>query len=351
MLLVAALAFGTLAWGCQSAPTLPRPRPEPSARLTEPRSLCVRPDPTEPCLRANEVEAWLQDPDLEILDVDDTPAGIQGTEVLTLRAPSDDGPVVFRAKWRTRGGDDTRRELAAYVIQKMFLAPHEYVVPPSSGHCFALGHYRERVDPEAEPSFPGVECVFGILQLWLEDVQTMPEAEEAGWFDWDEDGLYDPHLWEESRIYRDSLAHVNILAYLIGHSDTHWAQFLIAEDPTAPVVYSVDNNMAFGANENSDLEAHDWSQIKVPALPRESVERLRAMVDRLDRLAILEQHARSDGTLVEESPSPPAGPQDRGYDWVDGKVKVRLVQPELHGLRVRLLRLLDLVDRGEIPLY
>lgn len=352
---MAALTTVALGCGAWSDPSLPRPPPEPADRLTEPSALCVHPEADELCLRADEVEGWLKDPELEILGVDDTPAGIQGAKVLTLRAPTDRGPAVFRAKWRSYGSEGgyhfTRRELAAYVIQKMFLEPHDYVVPPSSGRCFPIGEYRERVDREAEPSFPGAECVYGVLQYWLENVQTMVEAEDAGWFDWDDGGIYDEDLWNSSRLYRDSLAHVNLLAYLIDHADTHWAQFLIVEDPAVPVVYSVDNSLAFGADHNSDLGAHDWSHIKSPALPREAIERLRAMGDELERLQILEQLAGRGDVLAVEPPSPPAGPPDRGFSWVDGKVKVRLLRSELLGLRVRLDRLLRRIDRGELQLY
>ena len=350
-----ALALAALAalGGCShSGPKLPRPRPEPAAQLTEPSALCVRPQPAAPCLRAEQVEGWLQNPELEILGVADSPAGSEGALVLTLRVAGDAGTSVFRAKWRTGGYNGTRRELAASVVQTMFLAPHEYVIPPASGHCFALGSYRERVDPEAEPSFPGAQCVYGILQYWLENAQTMPEAEEAGWFDWSHGAVFDAALWERDRIYRDSLARVNLLAYLIHHADTHWEQFLIAKDPTTPTVYSVDNSLSFGATPNPGLRLHDWSRIKVPALPRSAVERLRPMGASLSRLENLEQYARrSDGMLVRETPSPPAGPEDRGYAWVDGKLEVRLEEREIDGLRVRLAQLLERIDGGEIPLY
>ncbi|MAQ19733.1 MAG: hypothetical protein CMN30_33640 [Sandaracinus sp.] len=344
--------LSVLALGCRSGPELPRARPEPAARLTEPSVLCLEQQPRGPCLPAARVEGWLEDPALTIVGVHEAPAGEQGAKVFTLQVPSEAGPIVFRAKWRTGGYNGTRRELGAHVVQTMFLEPHEYVVPPASGHCFELAHYRRWVDPEAEPTFPGIRCVHGVLQYWLENAQTLPEAEEAGWFNWSEGALFDAALWERDRTYRDSLAHVNLLSHLIDHADTHWAQFLIVADPATPRVYGVDNSLSFGARQNPGLRLHDWSRIKVPALPGATIERLRSLGDRLDRLSVLEQFARrDDGVLVEEEARPPAAPGDRGYYFVEGKLKARLEQAEIDGLRARLEALLARVDGGEIELY
>jgi hypothetical protein len=38
-------------------------------------------------------------------------------------------------------------------VEKLFLEPHEYVVPPTTGHRFALEHYRGALDRDATPSF------------------------------------------------------------------------------------------------------------------------------------------------------------------------------------------------------
>ena len=67
------------------------------------------------------MEDWLASADLEILDADRTPSGVQGARVLRLRRG--DGGEVFRAKWRahstTTSRNSPRRELAAYAVQKL----------------------------------------------------------------------------------------------------------------------------------------------------------------------------------------------------------------------------------------
>src|SRR5688572_15610052 len=243
-------AMALLPLACAPTAKLDRPPPRPAAPLTQPTRLCVTESPHRPCRDALEVEGWLARADLEIAGVDLTPAGIQGAQVLTLRVPGPP-PVVFRAKWRAHATTDIknspRRELAAHAVQKLFLASSEWVVPPSAPHCFALDTYRAAVDPRAQPTFPQARCVYGVLQYWLENVQTLPDAETAGWFDFSGDGILDDDLFDSSRIYRDAIASVNLVTYLIGHADSHWKQFLISKDRDLPITYSVDNSMSFGA--------------------------------------------------------------------------------------------------------
>src|SRR5688572_23404981 len=143
---------------------------------TRPARLCRTKALLERCRTAEEVESWLTHPDLEIIGWTATPSGLQGAKVLTLRAPGM-LPVVFRAKWRasstTSARNSPRRELAAYAVQKLFLEPHEYVVPPTAPHCFPIDEYRKKINPRAKPTWRDVPCVYGILSYWLEDVEDL----------------------------------------------------------------------------------------------------------------------------------------------------------------------------------
>lgn len=342
--------------GCHAGASSPAPSaPEAAASLSAPARLCVSARPTRPCFSADEVEGWLRDPALRILAVGDTPTGVQGARVFTLAAPTATGEVVFRAKWRpyssTTWANQPRRELAAYAVQKLFLDPHEYVVPPTAGHCFPLRDYRAAVDAAAQPSHDSLSCVFGFLSYWLENVQPLEEAEHTDWFDADAN-LYDPDLFEEHPIYRRRVADVNLLTYLIRHADTHLRQFLIGTDPRLPVVYSVDNSMAFGVEKNSDLSYHDWSELKVPALAARSIDRLRAVTDAdLARLALLEEYRRDErGVLVPIHPAPPLGNPALGLRWREGEFQVGLSADEIAALTGRLHALLARVEWEQVPL-
>ncbi len=344
----------TVACSPGSEGLLDRPQPRPAIALTAPAGLCTEPIPTVDCNRAYDVETWLRDPDLRIVGSDRTPAGKQGAIVLTLSLPRTGRPLIFRAKWRAESTRTSlnvpRRELAAYAVQKLFLQPHEYVVPPAAGHCFPLADYRARIDARARPTFSGTNCVFGILSYWLEDVQTLPDAERAGWFDWEAD-LLDDDLFETNASYRASASDLNLLTFLIDHADSHWKQFLISKDPRRVRVYSVDNSMSFGAAKNPRLRNH-WSEIKVPALPRDKVQRLLSLrPETLAALSLLEQYEGRDGRLVAVTPREPAGSDDRGFRWVDGALKVGLTRQELAHLRGRISILAHVVETDAVPLF
>ncbi len=339
--------------GCGAADGPSRPPPVPAAPLTLPKVLCgTVPSgaPARPCRPADQVERWLASPDLEILGVANTPAGIQGARVLTLRVP---GPpeVVFRAKWRSfatlTSKNDPRRELVAFAIQKLYLEPDEYVVPPTAAHCFPLDVYRARVYPAARASFRDVPCVLGFLSYWLEDVAGLKQARREGWFRSHDDAL-DDDLFADNPLYRESVADMNLLTYLIDHADTHTAQFVIRRDPKAPAVYSVDNSMSFGVKKNTRVRV-DWSEIQVPALSRRAIERLRAAD--LDRLSSIdESRLAGRGRLVPVAPKKRRA-EPAGVRWIQGRLVVGMTVDEIAMLRQRVTRLLHAIDRGEVKLF
>lgn len=328
--------------------------PEPAAPLTMPDQLCRAGARGRPCRQVSEVESWLADPALEILGVAPPPAGIQGAVVLTLRVPRL-MPIVFRAKWRahstTSARNSPRRELAAYQVQKLFLEPEEYVVPPSAPHCFPLAAYREQVDPHATATFRQVECVYGILSYWLEDVEPLADAREAGWFHGQYRHAFDPDLFARSPIYRDSISRVNLLTYVIGHADSHAKNFVITDDASAPVVYSVDNSLSLGLKKNAKLDPrHDWSTLKVPALPRRAIDRLRDNLALVDRLAAVAELEPRGDAMVPLEPRPVA-PDGDGLTWHDGRLRVGLSVAEIGDVKVRIALLLQKIDRGQVRLY
>lgn len=347
-------SFALIAWlavGCGASEEPRRPPPRPSAALTLPKVLCVaNPGPARPCRPADQVERWLTSPDLEILGSANTPSGIQGAKVLTLRIP---GPpeVVLRAKWRAQSTwtskNDPRRELVAYAIQKLYLEPREYVVPPTAAHCFPLAMYRSRVMPAAQASFREVPCVLGYLSYWLEDVVGIIEAGDQGWFGSDDDAL-DDDLFEDNLPYRESVADMNLLTYLIDHADTHRGQFVIRHDPQAPAVYSIDNSMAFGVKRNTRVRV-DWAKIQVPALSRRATDRLReAPIEPLSSIAELE--LRGGGKLVPVAPGQRAA-EPAGIRWVDGRLVIGMTVDELEMLRTRINQLFASIDSSELKLF
>jgi len=333
--------------GCHAS----APLAAPAAPLTEPQILCTDAEPAVECNRAEQVEAWLRDPRLVILGSAAT-GGTQGARLLTVAVPRAEGRTVLRVRWRPLSSEsltnDPRKELGAYAVEKLFLAPHEYVVPPTTGHCFALEHYRAAVDRHATPSFDqqAVRCVFGILSYWLENVIDPKGARKAGL--WAEDDILDEKMFERNARYGKSVADLNLLTYLIHHGDSHDQQFLITKDRLRPHVYSVDNSIAFRSIKNPMLLfRNDWSNIRVPAVSRSSIARLQSLGEQpWDRLAVIEQYRARGVDLVPEAPGTVAGPRDAGLRWAGADLQVGLTDAEIRGVRDRLLQLIrDIEDR------
>jgi len=333
--------------GCHAS----TPLAAPAAPLTEPQILCTDAEPAVECNRAEQVEAWLRDPRLMILGSSAT-GGTQGAKILTVAVPRAEGRTVFRARWRPLSSEsltnDPRKELGAYAVQKLFLEPHEYVVPPTTGHCFALEPYRRTVDRQAARSFEdhAGRCVFGILSYWLENVADPKGARKAGL--WSADDILDEKLFEQNVGYGKSVADLNLFTYLIHHGDSHDQQFLITKDRLRPHVYSVDNSIAFRSIKNPMLLfRRDWSNIQVPAVSRRSIARLQGLGEQpWERLAVIEQYRERGGDLVPEAPGTVAGPRDAGLRWAGAGLQVGLTDAEIRGVRDRLLQLIrDIEDR------
>lgn len=327
--------------------------PEPAAPLTPPTRLCTELHPAEPCRAPDVVEAALRDPALVVLGAAETPQGRQGARVLTLAVPTASGRFVFRAKWRAQSTlstlSDPRRELGAYAVQRLFLEPHAYVVPPSAGHCFALAAYRRTVDPQARATFPGVECVFGVLSYWLEHAHSLDDAEDAGLLV-DDQRAFDAALFRRTPSYRESAADLNVLTFLIEHGDSHPAQFVMGGRVDAPRLYMVDNSLSFGSFRNPSV-VEDWSRWLVPSIRRATWERLRrSTAAELSALAVIEQYEIRGGLLVHTAPGVALKP-DTGLRWAGRKLQVGLDAREIARVTRRLRALSSSVADGKLTTF
>ncbi len=336
--------------GCAS-----RKPPVPASPLTPPTELCTQPAPPGTCRTSAEIVAWLRYPDLRILGVADPPRGKQGAKVLTLAVPGPQGPVVFRAKWRAETtaspANVPRHELAAYAVQRLFLDPDEYVVPPAAAHCFELEEYRTRVSAKERPWSPGYNCVFGYLSYWLEDAVPIKEARDEGWFR-PEQGPLDSQLFASNAVYRQAVSSLNLLLFLIDQGDRHGGQFLVHRDRRRPVVYGVDNSMAFGSGTNPRLDRFtDWSRIQVP-MAQGKLARLAAWRPAdVAALGVIEQSVYRDGRLWPVPVETAAVLTDApGRRWGD-VLQIGLTRAEIDQLWTRSRVLLRNVARGLVPTY
>jgi hypothetical protein len=281
---------------------------------------------------------------VELLGATDTPSGMQGAKVLTLRSAWRGAAVVFRAKWRLQSSEDLvnepRKELAAYAVQKLFLDDEQMVVPPTAPHCFPLAEYR-RFDREAAPSFHGIDCVLGFASYWLESAETVSSARKHGLLP-EGSGIMDHQLFEQDPSYSTSVAHSNLLTYLINHGDAHAEQFLLERTPRGLRAYVVDNSIAFLSAKNPMLVfRQDWSHIQVPRLPRRAIERLSKLTHedfgRLGTVVELERNARQLRNVSGAVPSPSDGST---MSWNGSRLRIGLTTAEIALVESRVHELL-----------
>ncbi len=311
-----------------SSPVVPVPAPSASWALPPP-----------------ELETLMREERFEVVSRERAPRGMTGPRKLEVYYPKAD--LELRIKWKPlpQGARETlnnapRKELAAYEVQKLFLDPSDYVVPTTVLVSLPFDEYDFRAS--IEPTIEGTNSVLGIAAYWLRNVEPVRDLLDEERF------LADP-------IYAYNVANLNVLTYLIGHRDNHFGNFLLSTDEADPRLYSVDNGVAFDSklyNFFLVLAYEQWNVIRVPALSRRTVERLRGVtradLDRaLGRLADLEVDADGHVRVVSPDPSVEAE-MDRPSE---ATLRLGLTSRQIDKLEGRIRKLLQRVDAGEIPLF
>lgn len=285
------------------------------------------------------IEARLAD-DFEVLSMQES-RGIEDERTMHAVVSFEDGTVML-AKWAPapRGGDAfnnrPRYETAAYELQKLFLEPDEYVVPPTLIRAFPIEWARELQD-DLRPTFRDTRSVIVALQYWLVNVT----AEDF----WDRD------RFEADSTYARHFGNFNIFTYLIRHKDSNEGNFLISRSREDPRVFAVDNGLALESAE-SDRGTY-WRWLRVDRLPAGTIDRLRTLArEDLDRrLETLAQFRVEPTGLLTPEPVGPAIDPDRGVRQADGVIQFGLTRREIRGIWGRIEDLLEDVDDGDIEVF
>jgi len=261
---------------------------------------------------------------------------------ITLKAEiSFSGNAPYRVKLRRAepGAEDfnnrPRYDLAAYELQKLFLEPAEYVVPPTALRMMPVAELLPYAR-EARPTFRGADEALVVLQYWLQEVKVVADA-------------YDAALFAADPGYARHIGQLNVLTYLIEHGDANLGNFLASRVEQAPRVFSVDNGVAFAYNESDRSDA--WKYLRVPSLPADTVARLRSLTrdDLQQRLGVLTQWRLEGGRWIAETPGENLAPQ-RGVRQKDGVVQLGLTKSEVAQVDRRRLQLLQRVDEHRVGL-
>ncbi|MGQ0586389.1 MAG: hypothetical protein ACT4PK_04205 [Gammaproteobacteria bacterium] len=226
-----------------------------------------------------------------------------------------------------------RYDLAAYELQKLFLDPDEYVVPPTALRTVPVSELRPYA-PAAQPTFEGSDEVFVVLQYWLHEVKVIED-------------VYDAERFDADFPYARNIGQLNVFTLLIAHGDSNVGNFLISRATSGARVFSIDNGISFAFNESDRGEL--WKPIRVTRIPSETVMRLRRITkDELERrLGIVGTWRRENGHWVAVSSSDNLNPS-RGVRYDGDLVQMGLTRSEIGDVWRRLTRLLDDVDAGRI---
>ena len=287
---------------------------------------------------AAEVQRLLDTAPFGLRDVKRTERGVMGVSKATADFPGRDDVQIKWAPAPPASLDEwnaaPRKEVAAFAVQQLFLEPDDWVVPPTSIRCVPLSDYP--VDPKPAPTVKGTSCVLGLVAAWLNDVKE-PEV------------IYDPDHFAKDRTYAASVADFNLLAYLIEHRDGRGGNILVSNDGER--IWSVDNGIAFG-NLVWNYFVTNWDVLRVPALRKTSVDRLRRVTKAdLDALLVVrELRADRNGVLQPMKPSAAFDPS-RGARVRGTQVQLGLSRPEVDAVADRLRALLEHVDAGQVKTF
>jgi len=289
------------------------------------------------CRPPDEVERRLREDEFIITSVKAAGGGVMGAQKLGLRFQ--DG-TACEAKWKAAShhaeswNNSPRRESGAYRVQKLFLDPEDELVPPIVARCIPFADYAP-VSENPTPTIAGTSCVLGALSGWLENVEVP-------------DHVYDPERFGREPAFAYEFGNLNLLHYLIDHRDSRANNFLVSKEHCDPRIFSIDNGIAFGGVLYNFFTWH-FNEIRVPALPKKSIERLRGVKrEDLDRLAVFGQLELDTAGVLRHVPATDNLDPDSGTRVYRGVIQVGLTRAEIDAIAHRIEKLLARIDAGEI---
>jgi len=261
---------------------------------------------------------------------------------ITLRAEVSFGgapPLTVKLRKAEPGAEEfnnvPRYDLAAYELQKLFLDPAEYVVPPTALRMVPLADFA-KYSPGIKRTFPGAEQVLGVVQYWLSDIKVIED-------------VFNPTRFAADPVYARHIGQLNVLTYLVEHRDSNAGNFLIGKAELGPRVFSIDHGVAFASEDSDRGEA--WKVMRVQRLPADTVERLRKITPQIleQRLSVLAQWKLQGGQYMPAAPGPNIGAV-RGVRREGDDLQMGLTNAEIKAIERLLEKLLKRIDAGEITL-
>jgi hypothetical protein len=226
-----------------------------------------------------------------------------------------------------------RYDLAAYELQKLFIDPAEYVVPPTALRMIPRQDF-VKYQAGVVRTFSSADQVLAVVQYWLNDITVVAD-------------VYDPARFDADPLYARHIGQLNVLTYLIEHRDSNVGNFLIGKSPVGARVFSIDHGVAFASIDSDRGEA--WKDIRVKRLPADTIAKLRTVTVPVleQRLGVLAQWQLEGDRYVPVAPGPNLSP-NRGVRRAGKDLQMGLTKSEISAVNRLLVRLLQRVDAGEI---
>ena len=293
--------------------------------------------PIEP----DRARALLQDAPFEIRAEKRTEQGTSGTRKLELYFPAQ--KITLYAKWKEVPSDgdginnSPRKEIAADALQRLLFAEKDYVAPPTVLRCIPMEEVPEGMRPR-KPNIAGTTCVLGTLSLWMDGVEV-PEQ------------LWSPKRFEKDADYARAMADLNLFTYMVNHRDGRSGNLLVAAHPQKFRAFAIDNGISFNSR-IFNFAVMNWDSMRVPALPRDIVERLRAITpEQIDGLGVVaEVRADRSGVLRSTEHGPNLDPEE-GARQAPGVMQMGLTEREIEKLHERVHEMLERIDAGKVRIF
>ena len=346
-----AIALGALS-GCTMLPVSREPAAESYDERPSPHAADRFPNWPVPPLKA---EGLILHARHELKTEAGAGAGTTGAEKVALAFPDDD--LVLDFKWKPVDpswkpvterydgiNNSPRKELAAWSIQRLFLAPEDYVVPFTTAYCVPLASASE-AERKRGPTIDGSQCVLGVAAVWLNDITLQLP-------------ILDPERFDRDYVYAYFLSNLNHFTYLVKHHDGREGNFLVSKDDVRRQVFSIDNGVSFGAGFAGlfyNWFVPNWNSIRVPALREESIDRLRGLkqADVTAMLGVVSQLERDDtGIYRNVSPGENLDPS-RGVRIAGKTIQFGLTDDEVEDVWERIQDLIKEVDDDDdaLPVF
>jgi hypothetical protein len=231
-----------------------------------------------------------------------------------------------------------RKEMAAYLIQRLFLDPEDFVVPTTFADCIDADRWRAEHGGDAKLNVEGLNCALVVVSLWLKDV-TLPAP------------LYDEQRFLTDPDYAYFLSNFNVFTYVVGHRDGREGNFLVSKNDALRQVFSIDNGSTFNPWGYNYFVAN-WDVIRVAAVRRETVDRLRKLSrEDLDYLLVVSQLEVGEDGVARQVPPGKSLDDDKGALMRGNTIQFGLTKHEIDQVWKRIQKLIAQVDSGQLPVF